>query len=89
MSSAGVALSPIHSGSVLPSDYVNAQPLPCSDEYIFIYLSVGGSKIPMRVLESDSIEFVKLRIQSCKGFVVKNQKLVCGGRTIKEQFSCP
>ncbi|OAY49011.1 phosphatidylinositol 4-kinase gamma 4 [Manihot esculenta] len=87
MSSAGVALSPIHSGSVLPSDYVNAQPLPCSDEYIFIYLSVGGSKIPMRVLESDSIEFVKLRIQSCKGFVVKNQKLVCGGRELSRSNS--
>ncbi|KAJ9188150.1 hypothetical protein P3X46_003540 [Hevea brasiliensis] len=87
MSSAGVALSPIHTGSTLPSDYVNAQPLPCSDEYILIFLSVGGSMSPMRVLESDSIEYVKLRIQSCKGFVVKNQKLVCGGRELSRSNS--
>ncbi|KAF2315212.1 hypothetical protein GH714_038446 [Hevea brasiliensis] len=87
MSSAGVAVSPIHNGSVLHSDYVNAQPLPCSDEFILIYLSVGGSMIPMRVLESDSIESVKLRIQSCKGFVVKNQKLVCAGRELSRSNS--
>ncbi|KAG9151780.1 hypothetical protein Leryth_002067 [Lithospermum erythrorhizon] len=36
----------------------------------------------MRVLESDFIESVKLRIQTCKGFIVKNQKLVHGGREL-------
>lgn len=87
MSSAGVALTPIHNSSVLSSDCAKAQPFPCSDEYILIYLSVGGSMMPMRVLESDSIESVKLRIQSCKGFVVKNQKLVCGGRELSRSNS--
>ncbi|EEF39060.1 phosphatidylinositol 4-kinase gamma 4 [Ricinus communis] len=85
MSSAGVALSPIQNGVVLPVDYFSAQ--PSSDEYILIYLSVGRSVIPMRVLGSDSIESVKLRIQSCKGFVVKNQKLVCGGRELSRSNS--
>lgn len=48
-----------------------------------IYLAVpGASVIPMRVLESDSISSVKLRIQRCKGFVVKKQKLVFGGREL-------
>nr|GFC63935.1 phosphatidylinositol 4-kinase gamma 4-like [Tanacetum cinerariifolium] len=47
------------------------------DEAILIHLAIPGSVVSMRVLESDSIESVKLRIQSYKGFVVKNQKLVC------------
>lgn len=84
MSSSGDVLSPIHTDPVLSSNYINL-PLaaaPCLDESILIYLSVAGSVIPMRVLESDSIESVKLRIQSYKGFVVKNQKLVCGGREL-------
>ncbi|XP_039004186.1 phosphatidylinositol 4-kinase gamma 4-like [Hibiscus syriacus] len=43
--------------------------------------------IPMRILESDSIKSLKLRIQTCKGFVVKNQKLVCGGRELTRSNS--
>lgn len=84
--SSGVALCPIQNGVVLPLDFFNA---PSSDEQILIYLSVGGggSVMPMRVLESDSIESVKLRIQSYKGFVVKNQKLVCGGRELSRSDS--
>ncbi|XP_057417719.1 phosphatidylinositol 4-kinase gamma 4 [Lotus japonicus] len=54
----------------------------CSDEPILIYLTVGGAVTPMRVLESDSIASVKLRIQQCKGFVVKKQKLVFSGREL-------
>ncbi|KAJ6850969.1 phosphatidylinositol 4-kinase gamma 4-like [Iris pallida] len=54
-----------------------------SAESIWIYLSVpGSSPIPMRVLESDSVASVKLRIQSCRGFVVKKQKLVFDGREL-------
>ncbi|GLU00819.1 hypothetical protein SLE2022_181590 [Rubroshorea leprosula] len=41
----------------------------------------------MRVLESDSIESVKLRIQTCTGFVVRNQKLVCKGRQLARSNS--
>lgn len=84
MSSAGVlVLSPVReeSLSILPPSPMN------SEECIWIYLSMPGSMIPMRVLESDSIESVKLRIQSYKGFVVKNQKLVSGGRELARSNS--
>lgn len=36
----------------------------------------------MRVLASESIASVKLRIQTCKGFVVKKQKLIFDGREL-------
>uniref|UniRef100_A0A5B7BKL4 1-phosphatidylinositol 4-kinase n=1 Tax=Davidia involucrata TaxID=16924 RepID=A0A5B7BKL4_DAVIN len=84
MSSVGVAITPIQNESVLSPGYIHDQP---SSESILIYLAVSGSMVPMRVLESDSIESVKLRIQSCKGFVVKNQKLVCGGRELARSNS--
>ncbi|KAM7259890.1 hypothetical protein ACFE04_015631 [Oxalis oulophora] len=56
-------------------------------ESIRIFLTVGESVIPMRILESDSVASVKLKIQSCKGFVVKNQKLVYGGRELARNDS--
>lgn len=59
----------------------------CSSESIEIYITVGGSSTPMRVMESDSIASVKLRIQACKGFVVKRQKLVFGGRELSRTDS--
>ncbi|KAE8671772.1 Phosphatidylinositol 4-kinase gamma 3 [Hibiscus syriacus] len=58
-----------------------------ADDSILIYLSIAGSVIPMRVLESDSIASVKLRIQTCEGFAVKKQKLVFGGREIARNDS--
>ncbi|KAL2536334.1 Phosphatidylinositol 4-kinase gamma 4 [Forsythia ovata] len=84
MSSAGVvAVSPVwqESFSISPPSPMHSQ------ESILIYLSMSGSMIPMRVLESDSIESVKLRIQTYKGFVVKNQKLVSGGRELSRSNS--
>lgn len=58
-----------------------------SQESILIFLAMSGSMVPMRVLGYDSIESVKLRIQTCQGFVVKNQKLVCGGRELARSHS--
>ncbi|XP_058225615.1 phosphatidylinositol 4-kinase gamma 4 [Rhododendron vialii] len=69
--------------SVCPG-YMHDQP---SSEAILIYVAVSGSMIPLRVLKSDSIESVKLRIQTYKGFVVKNQRLVCGGRELARSDS--
>ncbi|XP_008799600.2 phosphatidylinositol 4-kinase gamma 4-like [Phoenix dactylifera] len=84
MSSAGATLSPVGGDLALSSFLSEGIRSPhCSPESIMIYLAVpGASVIPMRVLESDSISSVKLRIQSCKGFVVKKQKLVFGGREL-------
>ncbi|GAV90916.1 ubiquitin domain-containing protein/PI3_PI4_kinase domain-containing protein [Cephalotus follicularis] len=83
MSVCDVALSPIRKESAHLPGYCNSY----SSESILIYLSVAGSVIPMRVLESDSIASVKLRIQTCKGFVVKKQKLVFGGRELARNDS--
>ncbi|XP_075096743.1 phosphatidylinositol 4-kinase gamma 4-like isoform X2 [Nicotiana tabacum] len=83
MSAVDVALSPIQANR-----HINNGPLDhCSNESIVIYISVAGSVIPMRVLESDSIASVKLRIQTSKGFVVKRQKLVFGGRELSRNDS--
>ncbi|MCD7465869.1 hypothetical protein HAX54_002059 [Datura stramonium] len=57
-------------------------------ESILIYVAMSEfDDAPLRVLEYDSIESVKVQIQSCKGFVVKNQKLVCGGRELARRNS--
>ncbi|KAK7833825.1 phosphatidylinositol 4-kinase gamma 4 [Quercus suber] len=77
MSAAGVALSPIRKESVNSAGHYRS-----GEGSILVYLTVAGSVIPMRVLESDSISSVKLRIQTRKGFVVKKQKLVYGGREL-------
>ncbi|XP_077212559.1 phosphatidylinositol 4-kinase gamma 4-like [Tasmannia lanceolata] len=86
MSSAGVTLNPIENTVLSPVRF-HGRPSHCSNEVILIYLTVGGSVIPMRVMESDSIASVKLRIQTCKGFVVKKQKLVYGGRELARSNS--
>ncbi|KAJ6800020.1 phosphatidylinositol 4-kinase gamma 4-like [Iris pallida] len=60
----------------------------CQPDSILVFLSVlGSSVVPMRVLESDSIASVKLRIQSSKGFVAKSQKLVFDGRELARSES--
>ncbi|KAK4415827.1 Phosphatidylinositol 4-kinase gamma 4 [Sesamum alatum] len=53
-----------------------------SQESILIYVAMSGSMVPMQVLKSDSIESVKLRIQTCKGIFTRKQKLVCGGKEL-------
>ncbi|KAJ3694509.1 hypothetical protein LUZ60_009989 [Juncus effusus] len=54
-----------------------------SPESILIFLTIPGSPaIPLRVLESDSIASVKLRIQNYKGFFVNNQKLIHEGHEL-------
>ncbi|KAL5230387.1 hypothetical protein ABZP36_029163 [Zizania latifolia] len=55
----------------------------CAADSIVIYLNaLGLSVMPMRVLASDSIASVKLRVQSSRGFVVRKQKLVFDGREL-------
>ncbi|KAK7308927.1 hypothetical protein RJT34_05270 [Clitoria ternatea] len=77
MSVADVALRPICKESVVWKE-------PCSEESIEIYLSVEGVVKPMRVLESESIASVKMRIHTCKGVKRggKHSKLVFGGREL-------
>ncbi|ONK79303.1 uncharacterized protein A4U43_C01F5000 [Asparagus officinalis] len=84
MSSSGSAVSAIQDESAFSAFRFDCNHSPhCSTESILIYLMVmGASAIPMRVLESDSIASVKLRIQSSEGVVVKKQKLVFDGREL-------
>ncbi|XP_028079033.1 phosphatidylinositol 4-kinase gamma 3-like [Camellia sinensis] len=88
MSIARVALSPIYEESLNFPGHVSGQHDPWSRESIWIYLTVAGSVIPMRILESDSIASVKLRIQNYKGFFVKKQKLVFEGKELSRNNSC-
>ncbi|KAL4377664.1 hypothetical protein GQ457_02G001190 [Hibiscus cannabinus] len=87
MSSAGLAVAPVRNEHLTPSSHLNLELDHSENESIWVYLAFSGSMIPMRILESDSIESLKLRIQTCKGFVVKNQKLVCGGRELARSNS--
>lgn len=87
MSSAGLAIAPVNNEAIFSYNHFHTQTGLFSNESIMIYLAVSGSMIPMRVLGSESIESVKLRIQHCKGFVVKKQKLVCGGRELARSNS--
>ncbi|KAL3499216.1 hypothetical protein ACH5RR_038309 [Cinchona calisaya] len=87
MSVADVILSPISEESVRSGGYLNRLLNLASSESIVIYLIFSGSVTPMRVLEFDSIGSVKLRIQKCKGCVVRRQKLVFGGRELARSDS--
>ncbi|KAL3838072.1 hypothetical protein ACJIZ3_022663 [Penstemon smallii] len=87
MSIASVALSPVYEDYWNFPGRVSGQQGPWSNDSILIYLTVGGSIIPMRVIESDSIASVKLRIQKCKGFFVKKQKLVFDGKELSRDNS--
>ncbi|GMI73645.1 phosphoinositide 4-kinase gamma 4, UBIQUITIN-LIKE DOMAIN KINASE GAMMA 4 [Hibiscus trionum] len=87
MSSAGLAVVPVRNEPLIPPGHLSPDWSLCENESIWIYLALSESMVPMRVLESDSIESLKLRIQTYKGFVVKNQKLVCGGRELARSNS--
>ncbi|CAH9132196.1 unnamed protein product [Cuscuta epithymum] len=88
MSAVVVTLSnPIQEESIRSTRHANVPLNLSTNESIVIYITVAGSVIPMRVFKSDSIASVKVRIQTCKGFVVKRQKLVFGGRELSRNDS--
>lgn len=88
MSSAGVTtLSPVPTEPLL-----SPRAFPCqlsSDQSIFIFLSFSGSLTPIRVMEWDTIESVKFKIQRCESlpFLTNKQKLVYGGRELARSDS--
>lgn len=88
MSIASVALSPVFEDNLNLAGCLSAQHGSWSNDSILIFLTVGGSVIPLRVKESDSIASVKLRIQTYKGFFVKKQKLVFEGKELARNNSC-
>lgn len=82
MSVAGVALRPILKESANSQFHRQERIGRCSSESILIYLTVHGAVTPMRVLESDSIASVKMRIQTRNGVSEKKQMLVSNGREL-------
>ncbi|RLN30670.1 phosphatidylinositol 4-kinase gamma 4-like [Panicum miliaceum] len=79
MSSAGAATA-----ACTARDELGLLPLrPAPDGSITIYLTAPGLAVmPMRVMASDSIASVKLRVQTSQGVVVRKQKLVFHGREL-------
>lgn len=88
MSIASVAPISVHGGSFSFPGNVLDQFGPWSRESILIYLTVAGSVSRMRVLESDSIASVKLRIQMDKGIYVRMQKLIFDGKELARNNYC-
>uniref|UniRef100_A0A0D9YQT9 1-phosphatidylinositol 4-kinase n=1 Tax=Oryza glumipatula TaxID=40148 RepID=A0A0D9YQT9_9ORYZ len=81
MSSAGIAtLSPLlDQFCFVPHGEPRSQQL----DSIVIFLAMPGvAPMPMRVLHSDSVASVKLRIQQSKGFVTTKQRLVFSGHEL-------
>ncbi|KAI3828773.1 hypothetical protein L1987_02883 [Smallanthus sonchifolius] len=78
MSAVDVASNPIH----IERGFIRGL-----TESFVVYLTVASSVIPMCILESDSTASVKLRIQTCKGFLVKKQKLVFEGKELSRNNS--
>ncbi|KAL6848764.1 hypothetical protein ACP4OV_021347 [Aristida adscensionis] len=68
---------------LLPLRPDGLRPPHCAAESIMIYITAPGlSMMPMRVMASDSIASVKLRVQTTKGVVVRKQKLIFDGREL-------
>lgn len=91
MSSAGVStLSPVPREPLLsPVGFCTPLHLSLDHEFIFVYLSYSGSLTPMRVLPSDTIESVKLKIQRTERLpsLTNKPKLVCDGRELARSNS--
>lgn len=83
-----VALRPVREESFNTRGDFSGCFSPHLRDSILIYLTVGGSVIPMHIMETDSIASVKLRIQTFKGFFVKKQKLVFEGKELARNRSC-
>ncbi|KAK9743165.1 hypothetical protein RND81_03G221400 [Saponaria officinalis] len=87
MSSAALVVSRRSEDPLIsPRYFENALDL---NESILIEVNGLGNKhnSPLRIFKDESIASVKLKIQNCTGFVVKNQKLVYGGRALSRSNS--
>ncbi|CAN6483457.1 unnamed protein product [Victoria cruziana] len=85
MSSSAGVLRPIDEELTRSDGFVRGKDRLLPDESILIYLSLHDSVIPMRVMESDSIASVKLKIQTFQGFLKNKQMLVHRGRELARE----
>ncbi|KAI5081817.1 hypothetical protein GOP47_0001560 [Adiantum capillus-veneris] len=85
MASSAIVLQPPDAHGITPPSL--AQGLDAMED-IQIYLTTSGRNaavIPLKIGSADTIASVKMRIQACQGFYVKNQRLVYGGRELYRQ----
>lgn len=90
MATSGVVLSPVKEDSFFSPQSLchgSRQWQGFLSDGIQIYLSTEKSLIPLRVLASDTIASVKMKIQAYKGFYVRQQRLVYGGRELSRSNS--
>ncbi|KAJ1399478.1 Ubiquitin-like domain superfamily [Sesbania bispinosa] len=91
MSSAGVTtVSPVPTEPLFsPKAFHFPSHLSLEDKSIFIYLSFSSSLTPIRVMEWDTIEAVKFKIQRCESLplLTNKQKLVYAGRELARSHS--
>ncbi|XP_074273129.1 phosphatidylinositol 4-kinase gamma 4-like [Silene latifolia] len=83
MSSAALVVTRTEESVGSPRFYRSALDLDLN-ESIYIEVNAMGNtfRAPLQVFKYESVESVKLKIQISTGFVVKNQKLVYGGREL-------
>ncbi|XP_031495237.1 phosphatidylinositol 4-kinase gamma 4-like [Nymphaea colorata] len=82
MSSSAGVLRPIDDDLTRLDGFIRRKDRLLPDESILIYLTLPDSVVPMRVMESDSIASVKLKIQMLQGFLKNKQMLVHRGREL-------
>lgn len=86
MATSGVVLSPVKEEFLYSPRVLQCRYGLLSDA-IQIYLSVADSGIPLRVLPSDTIASLKMRIQTFHGLYNKRQRLVYEGRELARNDS--
>eukprot|EP00249_Psilotum_nudum_P022143 c28391_g1_i4 orf=308-2071(+) len=85
MATSGLVLRPVKHGSIFENVSSHGLDEILSPEPIEIYVTTPRPKdsvIPLKVFSSDTIASVKMRIQAYKGFYIKKQRLVYGGREL-------
>ncbi|KAF3795079.1 Phosphatidylinositol 4-kinase gamma 4 [Nymphaea thermarum] len=82
MSSSAGVLRPIDDDLTRLDGFIRRKDRLLPDESILVYLTLPDSVVPMRVMESDSIASVKLKIQMLQGFLKNKQMLVHRGREL-------
>lgn len=90
MATSGVVLSPVKEDCIFSPQSLCHGSRQCHgflSDGIQIFVSTENACIPLRVLASDTIASVKMKIQAYKGFYVKQQKLVYGGRELSRSNS--
>ncbi|KAH7277930.1 hypothetical protein KP509_38G016100 [Ceratopteris richardii] len=83
MASSAIILNPPNARGIMPS--LGQENDLMEDIQIYLTTGANSSVIPLKIGSTDTIASVKMRIQACRGFYVKHQRLVFGGRELYRQ----